>query len=275
MAPESLWQWTGSPPRDLVLRDSLRVSGGAGAWASTVVLVTEQTSGRQLVHKYRRLLPTELVEIEQMLARVASAAIPQLPHITGWAVHAHFLHLVLERVDGVTLRTDNEGNGTNAKAVADFLADMPVRQKIGQTLDLLAALVALHANGLVFQDLTLEQLIVAGDTAKLVDLDTIVLSGGVCASRASWLPADMAWAGSGCSRDTDRRLAGRCIAELFNGQRELRETGTFPLHVHAGLSWLANTDGGNQRDGEMLRSAIASFRRAADAYDRGDGNLES
>ncbi len=149
--------------------------------------------------------------------RLTAAAIPQLPRIIGWASHMHSIYLVLEHVDGVNLAHEHDSLGENTPDFVRFLAGIPLRDKIGQALDLLQALGALRACGLVFQDVRIEQVIVAEGSARLIDVDTIVLGSGLGARKATWLPAGLIFGPSGCDWATDAQLAARCMHELFTG----------------------------------------------------------
>jgi hypothetical protein len=200
-----LWTWISQPPADLRTCRTVRAARSDHAWTSTVMLVEDPTTKRRWIDKRRRLLPTELLEIDVVLARLADKDIPALPSITGWCVADHHLRLLLEPVGGVHAcrepwrerLDDPRGSGATARLA----------------LNLVCTLRELHSADLIYQDLTARQLI-SVEPMRLADLDTIVLRAGLCARLGSWLPAGAPT--KGCSELTDTYLAAYIINDLGN-----------------------------------------------------------
>lgn len=222
-----------------------------------MAILLEARTGRELVYKTRRLLPTELVEIDTSLAKVVAAAVPELPRIVGWAVHSHRLHLILQRIEGTQWRFGRENTGrvisASARTTCSHLAS------ISQALGLVSALLALHAHNLIYQDVRVEQLLVIRDEVKLVDVDTIVIAGGICAALGSWLPTSRLLPRSGCDFGTDVCLAGGVIHELLAGHPYFGHAGTSQT-IHDAVEALRQCDGLRRSPREALEDAHSTLR---------------
>jgi serine/threonine protein kinase len=211
--PEDFWVWPGRRPTALVVSDVLATAEGGRAWSSRVWLVIERETNCELIYKSRRLLPTELIEIDATLVALVKAAICELPHIVGWAVYRHQLHLVLERVEGISASESRDAAPRTRLCATMF----STRETIRQAIKLVSAVQALHSHGLIYQDVRIGQLLVSRRGARLVDIDTIVTSGGICAKNGSWLPTHGRRTGAGCDFGTDVRLVGEVTDQLFAG----------------------------------------------------------
>jgi serine/threonine protein kinase len=195
----------------------LRRADPRRAWSADIEIVRSARSTDAYVYKRRRLLPTELVEIDDVFERLGRVVPPGVCRIAGYRIVGHFLHLLLRHERGTSFEHYHDPQGMNEPRFSQVLSALTVEKKLSVGIELLNALQALHRADLLYHDLKLEQLVVSDGGATLLDVDTIVVAGGVCASHGTWLPPQYFRRGP-CTRETDAYLAGTVLYELLTGR---------------------------------------------------------
>lgn len=191
----------------------------ATPWASEVYVLETRPNRKRYVYKTRRISPVEFVELETVLTKVQRARLPHLCQIVNFHVTENRLHLLLDHVQGVPLDHYHDHAWNNDPAFLDYLGSLPMTTKINIILQLFHTLESLHAEGLLFQDLKTEQLIIApNDFLVLIDVDTVVLKDGFCAKQLRWTSRLTKPPKNQCCEANDIFQAGCVAYELFTSQ---------------------------------------------------------
>src|SRR3989337_2028762 len=98
---------------DLVQVAAISMPGPTTPWRSDIILVNASAQGTEYVYKSRAVTPFELLEIEAMLSKLHEAHIPNLCRIIEFKLFNHRIHLLLERVTGMSLDHWHDEDWTN------------------------------------------------------------------------------------------------------------------------------------------------------------------
>ena len=201
------------------LVDVIRSIATERPWSAGVYVVKDSLQGRNYVYKTRQIFPQELVEIESMLLKLIDDPVQHFCRLVDFKLFNHSIHLLLDHVEGTSLDHSHDNYWNNDPTFSKYLSSLPSGIKVKIACQLLESLDKLHRNNLIFQDLKTEQLIITPSyDLVIVDIDTIVLKGGLCASQVIWASPVCPPPSQSCCEYNDIYQAGCIIHELFTAK---------------------------------------------------------